>query len=91
MDTEIGGGLILPHTQGTVIGAAKIGNNCIIYQGVTLGSRELDFTSSLSLRPILLDEVIVGSGAKVLGGVCIGPRVVVKANSVITRDISESS
>ena len=83
----IGPGLFFPHTQGTVIGAWRIGCNATIFQGVTLGAREVDFSYSEAGRPLLGDDVTVGSGAKVLGGVSIGDRVRIGANSVVLDSI----
>ena len=57
----IGPGLVLTHTQGTVLGAASIGANVTLYQQVTLGARGLDFAYTLSLRPVLEDDVIVSA------------------------------
>lgn len=83
----IGPGLFFPHTQGTVIGAWKIGCNATIFQGVTLGAKEVDFSYEEEGRPSVGDDVIIGSGAKVLGGVLIGDRVRVGANSVVLSSI----
>jgi serine O-acetyltransferase len=85
----IGPGLFLPHTQGTVIGAWQIGANATIFQGVTLGAKEIDFTYTKLSRPTLGDEVTIGSGAKVLGGIFIANRVRVGANSVVLLNILE--
>ncbi len=79
----IGRGLFLPHTQGTVIGAWAIGENATIFQGVTLGARELDFTYSEAARPVLGSDVTIGAGAKVLGNVMIGNGSCVGANAVV--------
>jgi serine O-acetyltransferase len=49
---SIGGGLFLPHTVGTVIGAESIGENVTIMQGVTLGSKEPDPGFTASIRPV---------------------------------------
>src|SRR6202044_3862405 len=51
----IGPGIFFPHTSGTVIGASKIGRNGTIFQGVTLGARQIDMSYDLSLRPELGD------------------------------------
>ena len=83
----IGPGLFLPHSHGTVIGAWRIGSNATIFQGVTLGAREVDFTYTKDSRPTLGDDIIVGAGAKVLGGVALGDRVRVGANAVVLKDI----
>jgi serine O-acetyltransferase len=79
----IGKGLFLPHTQGTVIGAWSIGENATIFQGVTLGAKELDFSYTENSRPKLGDGITIGSGAKVLGGLTLGDGVRVGANSVV--------
>lgn len=83
----IGPGLFFPHTQGTVIGAWRIGANATIFQGVTLGAREVDFSYSESGRPLLGDDVTIGSGAKILGGVSVGDRARIGANSVVLDSI----
>lgn len=83
----IGPGLFFPHTQGTVIGASKIGSNATIFQGVTLGAKEVDFSYLEEGRPTVGDDVVIGSGAKVLGGVLIGDRVRIGANSVVLSSI----
>jgi serine O-acetyltransferase len=84
---QIGPGLLLPHTQGTVIGAWSIGSNVTIFQGVTLGARLLDFNASSATRPTIGDGVIIGAGAKVLGGIALGDNCRVGANSVVLSDI----
>ena len=83
----IGRGLFLPHTQGTVIGAWCIGENVTIFQGVTLGARELDLSYQESSRPTVCDGVIIGSGAKVLGGVILGSGSRIGANAVVLSDV----
>jgi serine O-acetyltransferase len=84
----IGKGFFLPHTQGTVIGAWAIGENVTIFQGVTLGALEVDFSYQESSRPKLGDGVIVGSGAKVIGGVTLGADSRVGANAVVLQDVA---
>lgn len=83
----IGPGLFLPHTQGTVIGAWSIGANATIFQGVTLGAREIDFTYTEQSRPTLGNGVTVAAGAKVLGGIMLGDDSRIGANSVVLSDI----
>ena len=83
----IGRGLFLPHTQGTVIGAWSIGENATIFQGVTLGAREVDFSYTEQSRPVIGDGVTIGSGAKVLGGLFIGNGARIGANSVVLQSI----
>jgi len=81
----IGKGLFFTHTQGTVIGAFKIGVNAVIYQGTTFGSKNLDFTYDSQHRPTLGDNVTIGSGAVILGGIHVGDNTIIGANSVVTR------
>jgi serine O-acetyltransferase len=83
----IGRGLFFPHTQGTVIGAWSCGENVTIYQGVTLGAREVGLSYSEQSRPIIGDGVTIGSGAKVLGGLFIGNGARIGANSVVLQSI----
>ena len=84
---SIGPGLVLMHTQGTVLGAASIGANVTIYHQVTLGAAVIDFEYTLSLRPVVADEVIVGAGAKVLGGLTLGYGSRVGANAVVLGEV----
>jgi serine O-acetyltransferase len=84
---RVGKGLFLPHTQGTVIGAYSIGENATIFQGVTLGARELDFSFLESSRPSVGDDVTIGSGAKVLGGLTLGSGSRIGANAVVLESI----
>ena len=87
----IGPGLILPHTQGTVIGSTSIGANATIFQGVTLGARELDADFDFSKRPVVGDNVVIGSGAKVLGGISIGDNVRIGANTVVLDSLPDGA
>ena len=84
---KIGPGFVIMHTQGTVLGAANIGSNVTIYHQVTLGAGDIDFTYTLSQRPIVEDGVIIGVGAKVLGGVRLGSGCVIGANAVVVKDV----
>lgn len=80
---DIGAGLMIPHSVGTVIGASSIGNNATIFQGVTLGASSLDLGFDITLRPQVGNNVTIGAGAKVLGGVMIGDNVKIGANAVV--------
>ena len=84
---EIGGGLFLPHTVGTVIGAERIGCNVTIMQGVTLGTREPDMQFTVSLRPVIGNHVLIGAGAKIIGRVMIGDYARIGANAVVLDDV----
>lgn len=85
----IGRGLFFPHTQGTVIGAWSIGENSTIFQGVTLGAKELDFSYTENSRPKLGNGITIGSGAKVLGGLTLGDGICVGANSVVLGSFTD--
>ncbi len=84
---KIGGGLSLPHTVGTVIGAERIGDNCTIMQGVTLGASEPDMGFTAAMRPVIGNEVFIGAGAKVIGRVHMGDHAKIGANAVVLRDV----
>lgn len=84
---SIGGGLFLPHTVGTVLGAARIGDNCTIMQGVTLGATDTDLGFNASGRPIIGNDVLIGAGAKVIGGVTVGDHARIGANAVVLQDV----
>lgn len=84
---DIGPGIFFPHTAGTVIGASKIGKDVTIFQGVTLGAREIDMDYNFALRPELGNCVVVGAGAKVLGGITLGDNVRVGANAVLLQSV----
>lgn len=83
----IGPGLFFPHTQGTVIGAWSIGKNAIIFQGVTLGAKELDMAYNEQSRPKVADSVTIGAGAKVLGNVTLNDFCNVGANAVVLSSV----
>ena len=84
---QIGGGLFLPHTVGTVLGAERIGDNCTIMQGVTLGTSEPDMGFTISERPVIGNHVLIGAGAKVIGRITIGDHAKIGANAVVLRDV----
>ena len=84
---EVGPGLMLPHTSGTVVGAMKIGANVTIFQGVTLGAKFADMGFNPEVRPVVGDSVVIGAGAKVLGGISIGEGAVIAANSLVVDSV----
>lgn len=87
LDCEIGPGLYLPHTSGTVLGAIWIGENAVIYQNVTLGAKTPDLEFKADLRPRIGDRALLGAGCKVLGGITLGDDVTVGANSVVVKPV----
>lgn len=84
---QIGPGLVLPHTQGTVLGAASIGSNVTIFHQVTLGASTADYGYDLRLRPVVEDDVTLSAGAKVLGAVTLCRGCVIGANAVVLQDV----
>lgn len=85
----IGRGFFIDHGMGVVIGeTAEIGDNCTIYQGVTLGGTGKDIGKR---HPTLGDNVMVGAGAKVLGPVYIGSNSKIAANAVVLHTVTENS
>lgn len=81
----IGRNLMIDHGMGVVIGeTAVIGDQCLIFQGVTLGG--VDF-SPVKRHPTLGDGVVVGAGAKILGNIKIGNHARIGANSVVIKDV----
>ncbi len=88
---KIGPGLMIPHTSGTVIGAAELGSNVTIFQGVTLGAKFADLEFNPDARPKLRDGVVIGAGAIVLGGIQIGQNAVVAANSLVTESVPDGA
>ncbi|AAO34989.1 serine acetyltransferase [Clostridium tetani] len=85
---QIGNGLFIDHGMGVVIGeTAEVGNDVTIYHGVTLGGTGKDKGKR---HPTVGNNVIIGSGAKVLGPIVIGNNAKVGANSVVLKDVPEN-
>ncbi len=85
----IGEGFFIDHGMGVVIGeTTEIGDNCSIYQGVTLGGTGKDIGKR---HPTLGDNVMVGAGAKVLGPFTIGDNSKIAAGAVVLTEIPENS
>ena len=75
--------------MGIVIGeTAEVGNDCVIYHGVTLGGVS---TAKTKRHPTLKNNVIVGAGAKILGNITLGENVRVGANSVVLQNIPDNA
>lgn len=87
----IGRHLFIDHGF-TVIGeTAEIGDNVTIYQCVTLGGTDPANGIAGKRHPTLADDVIVGSGAQILGPITVNPRARVGANAVVTKDVPEGA
>ncbi len=93
---KIGKHLFIDHGMGVVIGeTSEIGENVTIYHMVTLGGISPSINSEdqrgVKRHPTLLDNVVVGSGAQVLGPVIVGKNAKIGANAVVTRDVPENA
>ena len=93
---KIGKNLFIDHGMGVVIGeTSDIGNNVTIYHMATLGgispSINSDNQRNIKRHPTLMDNVVIGSGAQILGPVVIGKNAKVGANAVVTKDVPENA
>jgi len=93
---KIGKNLFIDHGMGVVIGeTSEISDNVTIYHNVTLGGISPSINSNeqrnSKRHPTLKDNVVVGSGAQILGPVIIGKNSLIGANAVITKDVAEKS
>ncbi len=85
----IGEGIFIDHGMGVVIGeTTKIGNNCTIYQGVTLGGTGKEQGKR---HPTIGNNVLIGAGAKVLGPFIVGDNSKVAANAVVLKEVPANS
>ncbi|MDO5618266.1 serine O-acetyltransferase EpsC [Kocuria sp.] len=86
---QIGRRFFIDHGMGVVIGeTAEIGDDVMLYQGVTLGGTSL---AAVKRHPTIGDGVTVGAGAKVLGDIQIGAGSAVGANAVVVKDVPQES
>jgi len=86
---KIGRRFFIDHGMGVVIGeTAEIGNDVMIYHGVTLGGRSLQKGKR---HPTLQDEVVVGAGAKILGPITVGRKSAIGANAVVIENVPANS
>jgi serine O-acetyltransferase len=86
---RIGRRFFIDHGAGVVIGeTAEIGEDCLLYQGVTLGGTG---NEKGKRHPTLGDRVVVGTGAKVLGSIRIGDDVKIGAGSVVVHPVPDGS
>lgn len=86
---RVGRRVIIDHGMGVVIGeTAEVGDDVIIYQGVTLGGTHL---LPIKRHPTIKNHVVLGAGAKVLGAIVVGEGSRVGANSVVVREVPPNS
>tara|TARA_Y100000741_G_scaffold355748_1_gene331572 strand:- start:95 stop:664 length:570 start_codon:yes stop_codon:yes gene_type:complete len=93
---KIGKNLFIDHGMGVVIGeTSNIGDNVTIYHMVTLGgispSENSNNQRNIKRHPTLMDNVVVGSGAQILGPVVVGKNSKIGANAVVTKDVPENA
>ena len=93
---NIGKNLFIDHGMGVVIGeTSEIGDNVTIYHMVTLGGISPSVNSNeqrnIKRHPTLKDNVVVGSGAQILGPVTVGKNAKIGANAVVTKDVPENA
>ncbi len=90
---HIGGGFFIDHGTGVVIGeTAIIGDNVRLYQHVTLGAKKLDgVEKGIPRHPIVEDDVVIYSGATVLGRITIGKGAVIGGGCWVTQDLPPGS
>lgn len=86
---KIGNSLFIDHGMGVVIGETSvIGNNVLLYQGVTLGGTGIEKGKR---HPTVGDNVVIGAGAKILGNITIGDNSYIGANAVVVKDVPPNS
>ena len=93
---KIGRNLFIDHGMGVVIGeTSEIGDNVTIYHMVTLGGISPSINSNeqreVKRHPTLMDNVVVGSGAQILGPVIVGKNAKIGANAVVTKNVPEKA
>jgi serine O-acetyltransferase len=86
---QIGRRVFIDHGMGVVIGeTAVIGNDVLMYHGVTLGGRTLE---SVKRHPTVGNNVSIGAGATLIGNITIGDNSIIGANTTVTRDLAAGS
>ena len=93
---KIGKNLFIDHGMGVVIGeTSEIGDNVTIYHMVTLGGISPSINSNnqrnIKRHPTIMDNVVVGSGAQILGPVIVGKNSKIGANAVVTKNVEENA
>jgi serine O-acetyltransferase len=87
VNSDIAPGFYIGHFSCVIVTAKKIGKNCSIGQGVTIGSKGAGKSDGW---PTLGNNVYIGAGAKVIGHINIGDNVVIGANAVVTKDVPDN-
>jgi serine O-acetyltransferase len=86
---KLGKRLVIDHGVGCVIGeTAEVGDDCIIFHGVTLGGLKFE---AVKRHPTVGNHVLIGTGAKILGPIHIGDHTKIGANAVVVKDVPAHS
>ncbi|MDR2428931.1 MAG: serine O-acetyltransferase, partial [Candidatus Margulisbacteria bacterium] len=86
---KIGNGVFIDHGSGVVIGeTAEVGDNCLIYHGVTLGGTS---TRRVKRHPTVGANTIIGCGAKIIGNIHIGQNCKIGVNAIVLKDVPDNS
>lgn len=86
---RIGSGLFIDHGMGVVVGeTAVIGDNVLLYQGVTLGGTGIEKGKR---HPTIGSNVVIGAGANILGNITVGDNSYIGANAVVIKDVPANS
>ena len=84
VNSHVSTDIYFPHMQNIVIGeGVRIGKLCTIFQDVTLGQNKGGY-------PVIGDNVIIYSGAKIIGNISIGNNAIIGANAVVVKDVSDN-
>lgn len=82
---QIGPGLYMPHTSGTVVAAQSVGSNVTLQGGITVGMRQGH------AFPVIGDGAILSAGCRVLGPITVGAGAIVGANAVVIEDVAPNT
>jgi len=86
---KLGKRLVIDHGVGCVIGeTAEVGDDCVIFHGVTLGGMKFE---PVKRHPTVGNNVLIGTGAKILGPILIGDNTKIGANAVVIKDVPANS
>lgn len=86
---KLGKRLVIDHGVGCVIGeTAEVGDDCVIFHGVTLGGLKFE---PVKRHPTVGNNVLIGTGAKILGPIMIGDHAKIGANAVVLKDVPAGS
>lgn len=84
---NIGDGLVIQHGFSTIFNCEKMGKNCQVWQGVTIGKAH---SGKISPRPIIGDNVKICTNSVVIGGITIGNNVTIGAGAIVTKSIPDN-